>query len=88
MHHKRLYVGDLSENVTQEQLHTLFEQAGEVQSVDLISKLPQPAFAFVEMASVEEARTAITKYNGYDLAGQRLIVYAVPPRSHRHVNNA
>jgi RNA recognition motif-containing protein len=84
MHHKRLYVGDLTDNVTQEQLTTLFEQAGEVQSVDVIAKLPQRPFAFVEMASVEEAKTAISRYNGYDLDGQRLIVYAVPPRTHRH----
>jgi RNA recognition motif-containing protein len=79
MNHTRLYVGDLAPNITEQQLHDLFGTAGEVVGVDLA---PSSRFAFVEMASALEARQAIDQYNGYNLAGSKLIVYSVPPRSH------
>jgi RNA recognition motif-containing protein len=79
MNHTRLYVGDLAPNITEQQLLDLFGAAGEVVGVDLVHSSP---FAFVEMASAIEAQHAIDQYNGYNLAGSKLIVYSVPPRSH------
>ena len=81
MNHKRLYVGDLPTSVTETQLHHLFTEVGGVESINLMSNSTIHSFAFVEMASPEDAREAIKRYNGYDLAGSRLIVYAVPPKS-------
>ena len=78
--HTRLYVGDLTPTVTEEDLRALFSTAGEVVAVDL--KRPA-AFAFVQMASADGARQAIQRYNGYNLKGAKLIVYGVPPRSQR-----
>ena len=81
MNHKRLYVGDLPANVTEGQLQGLFTEVGGVESVNLVRNSSIQTFAFVEMASPEAAREAIKRYNGYDLSGARLIVYAVPPKS-------
>jgi RNA recognition motif-containing protein len=81
MNHKRLYVGDLASNVTEGELKTLFDEVGGVEAVNLMRNSSIHSFAFVEMASPEAAREAIKRYNGFDLAGSRLIVYAVPPKS-------
>lgn len=84
MFYKRLYVGDLAPDITERQLYALFSQAGTVESVNLITRYATPVFAFVEMATPEATQLAIAKYNGYDLAGSRLIVYAVPPHRNHH----
>ncbi len=81
MNHKRLYVGDLPADVTETQLQGLFNEVGGVESVNLMHNSAIQVFAFIEMVSPEAAREAIRRYNGYDLSGSRLIVYAVPPRS-------
>ena len=81
MNHKRLYVGDLPAAVTETQLQGLFNEVGAVESINLMQNSAVQAFAFIEMGSPEDAREAIRRYNGYDLDGSRLIVYAVPPRS-------
>ena len=81
MNHKRLYVGDLPSSVTENQLHHLFNEAGGVESINLMRNSAIHSFAFVEMNSPEAAREAIKRYNGFDLEGSRLIVYAVPPKS-------
>ncbi len=81
MNHKRLYVGDLASNVTEGVLRTLFDEVGGVEAINLMSNSSLNSFAFVEMESPEAAREAIKRYNGYDLSGSRLIVYAVPPKS-------
>ena len=81
MNHKRLYVGDLPATVTETQLQGLFNEVGAVESINLMHNSAVQAFAFIEMGSPEDAREAIRRYNGYDLNGSRLIVYAVPPRS-------
>jgi len=82
MDHTRLYVGDLAPQITQQQLSDLFAQVGGVVSVDLAA---HSTFAFIEMASAAEAKQAADVYNKYDLDGSHLIVYTVPPRSHRRI---
>ncbi len=82
MKHTRLYVGDLASTLTEAQLHDLFSTAGQVVEVDHIQGV---SFAFVEMASALDAQQGIEQFNGYTLAGSRLIVYSVPPRSHPRV---
>jgi nucleolin len=81
MNHKRLYVGDLAPNITESELKQLFTEVGSVESIDLSQTRTANGFAFIEMANPEAAREAIKRFNGYDLSGFRLIVYAVPPRS-------
>ncbi len=83
MNHKRLYIGDLAPDVTENDLQALFGEVGSVESINLMrsAKGTSRGFAFMEMATPEAARDAIKRFNGYDLNGYRLIVYAVPPQS-------
>lgn len=82
----RLYVGNLSYNTTEGDLRDLFAQAGEVLSCDLIlDKFTSKSrgFAFVEMASQEDANKAIEMYNGQDFQGRNLRVNEARPRDER-----
>jgi RNA recognition motif-containing protein len=83
MNHKRLYVGDLAPEVTEEVLQQLFSEVGAIESISLMRKQNSTSqgFAFIEMATPEAAREAIRRFNGFDLSGFRLIVYTVPPKS-------
>jgi RNA recognition motif-containing protein len=83
MNHKRLYVGDLAPEVTEEDLKQLFSEVGGVESISLMRRQNSASqgFAFIEMETPEAAREAIRRFNGYDLSGYRLIVYTVPPKS-------
>lgn len=83
MNHKRLYVGDLPAEVTEEHLSQLFAEIGEIEAINLVRNTPQGlhGFAFVEMADPQAARLAAQRLNGRTLCGSRLIVYTVPPRS-------
>ena len=78
----RLYVGNLNKATTQEELKTLFAQAGEVISAEVI-KDPQgmsKGFAFVAMGSQEGADKAISMFNAYSLANNALKVNVAKPR--------
>ncbi len=89
MNHKRLYVGDLAPDVTEEDLRQLFSEVGTVESISLMrrSSATSQGFAFIEMASPESARDAIRRFNGHELSGYRLIVYTVPPKSRPRDNS-
>ncbi len=80
----KIYVGNLSFEVTEEELRQEFEAFGEVASVDVItdkySGRPR-GFGFVEMTSVSEGQAAITGLNGKTLKERTLNVNAARPRS-------
>jgi len=82
----KIYVGNLSSEVTEEELRQEFEAFGEVTSVDIItdkySGRPR-GFGFVEMASVSEGQAAITGLNGKTLKERTLNVNVARPRSER-----
>jgi len=83
---KKLYVGNLSYNVTQEQVMTLFAQAGEVQEVSLITDRDTgrpKGFGFVEMATEEGAQTAIKRFDNYSMDNRNLTVNEARPREER-----
>ena len=69
---KKLYVGNLSYNVTDDQLRSHFEQAGSVESANVIVDRQtnrSKGFGFVEMASEDEAKAAIKRLEeGADFA--------------------
>ncbi len=82
---KRLYVGNIPYNSTEEDLRAFFEQAGlQVGNVTLIRDRMTgnpKGFGFVETNSDDEARVAIEKLNGQNFMGRNLIVNeARPPR--------
>ncbi|HBG28346.1 MAG: RNA-binding protein [Planctomycetes bacterium GWF2_41_51] len=72
-----IYVGNLSRDVTEDQLKQSFEAYGEVKSVAIIKdKLTgEPrGFGFVEMPSREQATAAMQELDGKDLGGRALKV--------------
>jgi len=80
----KIYVGNLSFDVTEEELRGEFASFGEVESVaiptDRYSGRPR-GFAFVEMPSVSEGQAAIAALNGKTLKDRTLSVDTARPRS-------
>jgi len=80
----KIYVGNLSFDVTEEELRGEFASFGEVESVaiptDRYSGRPR-GFAFVEMPSVSEGQAAIAALNGKTLKDRTLAVNTARPRS-------
>ena len=86
----RLYVGNLSKSTTQDELNTLFAQAGEVTAVELISDRKSGesrGFAFVTMSVQNEADKAVSMFNAYSLADHALKVSLAKPREQRGFAN-
>jgi RNA recognition motif-containing protein len=82
----KLYVGNLSYSTTEDDLRTLFFQAGTVASVALIKDRDSgqsKGFAFVEMSNQVEAQKAITMFNGYSMNDRQLTVNMARPREER-----
>ena len=82
----KLYVGNLSYSTTEDDLRTLFSQAGTVSSVALIKDRDSgrsKGFAFVEMSTQVEAQKAISMFNGYQFAERELKVNLARPREER-----
>ena len=82
----KIYVGNLSYETTEEDLRSLFAQAGTVASVALIKDRDtgqSKGFAFVEMSNQSEAEKAIQTFNGYTLANRPLKVNLARPREER-----
>lgn len=78
----KLYVGNLPYTATDSELSQLFGEVGKVESVNLITDKfsgKSKGFGFVEMSTSEEAQAAIEKFNGYDMAGRKLVVNIARP---------
>jgi RNA recognition motif-containing protein len=82
----KLYVGNLSYNVSEDELRELFGQAGEIKEVTLImdrdTRRPK-GFGFVEYNTQADAEKAIQMFNDYELDGRRLTVNIARPREER-----
>ena len=82
----KLFVGNLSFEVTENELQDLFAQAGGVASVDILQDRTtgrSRGFGFVEMASEADAAKAISMFQGKDLKGRALTVNEARPREER-----
>ena len=85
---KKIYVGNLSYQTTEGDLTNLFEQVGQVDSVNVITDRDtgrSKGFAFVEMGN-EDADKAITQLNGTEVNGRTLTVNEARPREERSGN--
>lgn len=81
---KRLFVGNISFHTTESELRSLFEETGEVGSVQIATDREtgrSRGFAFVEMASDEEAEKAIAALNGKEVNGRALNVNEARPKT-------
>ena len=79
-----IYVGNLSFEVTEEDLQGAFESFGKVESAKIIKDKysgQSKGFGFVEMPSADEAKSAISGLNGKELKGRALNVNEARPRS-------
>ncbi len=80
----KIYVGNLSYDVTEDELRQEFAPFGKVESIsvptDRYSNKPR-GFAFVEMSVVSEGQAAIAALNGKTLKERTLTVNAARPRS-------
>jgi RNA recognition motif-containing protein len=82
----KLYVGNLTYSTTEDELRTMFAQAGTVTSVALIKDRDtgqSKGFAFVEMSTQAEAQKGITLFHGKALNGRDLTVNMARPREER-----
>jgi RNA recognition motif-containing protein len=82
----KLYVGNLSFQTSSEDLQDLFAQAGTVESASVVEDREtgrSRGFGFVEMASDEEGKAAIEKFNGQEVNGRSLNVNEARPREDR-----
>lgn len=83
---KKLYVGNLSYDVTEAQLEEMFSQHGTVETCTVIMDPGtgrSKGFGFVEMASAEDAVNATRELNGKQLDGRTLKVNEARPRESR-----
>lgn len=83
---KKLYVGGLSYDTTESSLENLFAQAGQVDSVRIITDRETgraKGFGFVEMGNDNEADRAITMFNGTNFEGRNIIVNEARPQTDR-----
>jgi RNA recognition motif-containing protein len=79
----KLYVGNLSFDMTEQQLNTLFSEAGYVTSAKIITdrQTGQPrGFGFVEMETKSEGQKAISMLNGRTVDGRPLAVNEAKPQ--------
>ena len=82
----KLYVGNLSFRTTSDELRDAFAAVGTVESASVIEDRDtgrSRGFAFVEMASAEEAAAAIEQFNGKEFGGRNLTVNEAKPRAER-----
>ncbi|MDP6297665.1 MAG: RNA-binding protein [Candidatus Marinimicrobia bacterium] len=78
-----LYVGNLSYDMSEENLRTEFAEYGEVQSAKIITDKftgRSRGFGFVEMNSDDEGKKAMEELNGKDVEGRQLVVNEARPR--------
>lgn len=81
-----LYVGNLSYEVSEDDLRNAFAEHGDVSSAKIISDRMtgrSKGFGFVEMPNDNEARSALEALNDVDLKGRNLKVSEARPREER-----
>lgn len=79
----RIYVGNLPFSATDVDLTALFSRAGKVDSVSIAMDFytgRSRGFAFVQMATANDAEHAIAEFHGTDFRGRQLTVNAARPR--------
>jgi len=79
----KLYIGNLSFLVNEQELRELFTQAGGVEDVKIITDQfsgRSRGFGFVQMASTEEAQKAIGMFHGHSLKERALVVAEARPQ--------
>ncbi len=82
----RLYVGNISFKASEDDLREMFSEAGEVVSVKLIKDAATGrlrGFGFVEMASEDNGKKAISMFNGKAFMDRSIVVNEAKPQEKR-----
>ena len=83
---KKIYIGNFSFNMTEQELRSLFEPYGAVESATLVTDRDtgrSRGFGFVSMTNDEEAEKAMAALNGRDSGGRALTVNEAKPQAPR-----
>ncbi len=83
---KKLYVGNLSYDTTEDGLKEFFSQVGTVEETTIIVNRAtgrSKGFGFVEMSTEEEAQNAMASLNGQELDGRNIVVEEARPMKPR-----
>ena len=83
---KKIFVGNLAFSASEEEVRSLFEVHGAVESVSIVTDRDtgrSRGFAFVEMPDDDEAEQAIAALNGTDMGGRKLNVNEARPKVDR-----
>jgi RNA recognition motif-containing protein len=79
-----IYVGNLSSDVSEEDLRNLFSEYGHITNVKVIKDIfsgTSKGFGFVEMPGVSEAQKAINELNAKELKGKKIVVNEARPKT-------
>ena len=82
----KLFVGSLPFDTTEDQLHKMFAECGQVASASLVNDREtgrSRGFGFVEMPNDAEAQAAIAKLNGSNVGGRQIAVNVARPMEKR-----
>ncbi len=83
---RKMYVGNISYNATEEELRELFSEYGEIASLKIMKDQftdRSKGFGFIEMANDEDAKKAMAGLNGKDFMGKSLRVAEARPQQKR-----
>jgi RNA recognition motif-containing protein len=83
---RKIYVGNIPYDSTEEDLRGLFAEYGEIQSLRILKDQftgRSKGFGFIEMANEEDAKTIIATLNGKVFAGKALTVAEARPQQKR-----
>ncbi|MCG2690054.1 RNA-binding protein [Candidatus Parcubacteria bacterium] len=83
---KKLFVGNLPFQATEQSLQDMFAQAGNVESVAIITDRAtgrSKGFGFVEMSTESEAKKAIEELDGKEFEGRKMFVSEAKPMQPR-----
>jgi cold-inducible RNA-binding protein len=81
-----IFVGNLSKEVTEDDLQNLFSEFGSVRNVKVIKDLfsgESKGFGFLEMPGLAEAQKAINELNTRELKGKKIAVNEARPRNEK-----
>jgi RNA recognition motif-containing protein len=83
---RKMYVGNIPYNATEEDLRELFSEYGEIESLKIMQDQftnRSKGFGFIEMVNEEDAKKAIATLNGKDFKGKSLTVAEARPQQKR-----
>jgi RNA recognition motif-containing protein len=79
-----IYIGNLSQEVTDDDLRQAFESLGNITSAKVIRDRfsgESRGFGFIEMPDKQEAMAAMESLNGSDLKGKKIMISEAKPRA-------